>query len=387
MKIARIIYEWPHPWIGLAPAPYGLTKAQSKLGHNVTVFCARWPKAGPVEQVDNVKIHSFLRAPIRGTALITTAPFLALYFVIWRLFNKTDVYHMHGHIGLYVYIYKLLFGFLDKTPIVAHFHICAKAREEDTKKAGKKIMFLTKFIEWPLHKLSDSLAVKLASAYIFVGGNVLEDVVNYYGADRKKCFLIESGVDTDIFTVVDSVQKNNLKKELNFKASDVLVLNVGMFVDRKNIHLLVESLKFLPENFKLILVGKGESKYIQKLKEIIEKEQLSKRVFFMGEKTWPETATYFKASDIFVLPSAYEGFPKVVLEALSCGVPVLASGFKLPENIKGLFELEKHDTKFIADKILEIVTQKGRVDSLFVQSHYSWDQRAQEVDKIYNRLK
>ena len=50
MKICRIIYDWPPPWSGLAPHPYEITKAQLKKGHDVTVLCARWPKAGDIEK-------------------------------------------------------------------------------------------------------------------------------------------------------------------------------------------------------------------------------------------------------------------------------------------------------------------------------------------------
>ena len=49
MKIARIIYDWPPPWSGLAPHPYELTLAQLKLGHEVEIFCGRWPHAGGFE--------------------------------------------------------------------------------------------------------------------------------------------------------------------------------------------------------------------------------------------------------------------------------------------------------------------------------------------------
>ena len=50
MKILRIVYDWPPPWYGLAPAPYEMTVAQTKLGHTIDVFCGRWPRAGGAGQ-------------------------------------------------------------------------------------------------------------------------------------------------------------------------------------------------------------------------------------------------------------------------------------------------------------------------------------------------
>jgi hypothetical protein len=105
MRLLRLVYEWPPPWIGLTPAPFELTRAQAKLGYKINVFCGRWPKAGKEELVDGVTVTSFFREPLRGTMLLTVAPIVTLYFLLWRIFNKVDVYHVHGHFGLYFYIY------------------------------------------------------------------------------------------------------------------------------------------------------------------------------------------------------------------------------------------------------------------------------------------
>lgn len=385
MKIARISYEWPPPWLGLVGAPYGLTKAQAKLGHEITVFCARWPKAGPQEKLSGVKIFSIWRAPFSGLALITTIPLINLRFLVWRVFNKADVYHIHGHSGLYIYLLRYFFGFLDKTPIVAHFHICAKARKEEIRKANKPVKLVTKLIDWPLHILSDAVAVKVASKYLFVNEQVKDDVIKYCGADPKKCVVVESGVDADWFKKPMQSQKNELKQKLGFNTDDVVISNIGAFVERKNIHLIIESLSVLPKNFKLLLVGKGEGAYFEKIKSLISQLNLKERIVFTGEKSNKETVPYFQISDIFVLPSNYEGFPKVVLEALSCGVPVIASGFKVPK-IKGLFELQDLTTPSLANLIMEVLNSKVEVDSAFVSYTYSWDERAKKVDEVYKSL-
>ncbi len=385
MRILRVIYEWPPPWIGLTPAPFELTKAQSKLNHQITVFCGRWPKAGPLESIDGVKVVSFFREPVRGTMLLTVAPVMFLYFLFWRMFNRVDVYHIHGHFGLYIYLYKLFFGWADKTPIVAHYHICVKARWEDMKATNKKIKFLSKYLDWPLALLSDRLAIKLASFYLFVGEKVKDDVIKYYKVNPLKCRVVESGVNPDLFYPPKEDEKNKLKEELGFKVSDFIISNIGLFVERKNIHLILLSLKHLPNHYKVMLVGKSDEKYLLKLKKIINEESLKDRVVFMGAKTNPETPKYFRASDVFVLPSVYEGFPKAVLESLSCGVPTIASGFEVP-SIKGLYKIEKHSSEEIARLILMIAQSRPFVDSKYVSSNYSWDERARQIDEVYNGL-
>lgn len=385
MKMLRVIYEWPPPWIGLTPAPFELTKAQSRLNHEITVFCGRWPRAGPLESINGVKVISFFREPVRGTMLLTVAPVMFLYFLFWRMFHKVGVYHIHGHFGLYIYLYKLLFGWADKTPVVAHYHICVKARWEGMKTSGKKIKFLSKYLDWPLALLSDKLAIRLASFYLFVGEKVKDDVARYYKADPSKCRVVESGVNSDLFYPPKEGEKIKLKEELGFKGTDLIISNIGLFVERKNIHLILLSLKHLPDNYKVMLVGKSDEKYLLKLTKIISDENLKSRVTFMGEKTNPETPKYFRASDVFVLPSAYEGFPKAVLESLACGVPTIVSGFEVPP-IKGLFKIEKHSAEEIASLVLMAVESRPFVDSAYVSSNYSWDERARQIDEVYNGL-
>ncbi len=385
MKLLRLVYEWPPPWIGLTPAPYELTRAQAKLGYDIDVLCGRWPKAGELQKVEGVNVKSFYREPIRATMLLTVAPVVTLYLIFWKLFHKVDVYHVHGHFGLYFYIYKLIFGFLDKTPVVAHYHICVKARWEESKKTGKKINFISRYIDWPLALLSDNLALKVAKFYVFVGEKVKNDVVSYYNADPAKCLVVESGVNPDAFYRPMDEEKLKLKKDLGYTAEDVVICNLGFLVERKNIHLLIESLKHLPENFKLLLVGKAESKYNERLKQIIESNKLEDRVKFAGEQDYPDVPRFFRASDIFCLPSVYEGFPKVVLEALACGVPTVASGFKVPQ-IDGLFELKEFDSKVLSDLLLIAYKNKENVDSEKVRNEYSWNQRAEVLDKVYKEI-
>ena len=385
MKIVRFVYEWPPPWIGLAPAPYELTKAQNELSNLITVFCARWPKAGPLKKISGVKIFTFFREPVMGTLLLTSAPLMTLSFLFWRLFNRVDVYHIHGHFGLYVYIYKFIFGFLDKTPIVAHFHNTVRGRKEELKKQGKEITPIRKFLDWPLAELSDRLAVKMSKACIFVSESLKEQAVLYYKVDPRKCYVLESGVNTKLFRQFSDKEKEDAKRRLGYSQSDVLILNDGFFVERKNIHLLIEALKYLPLEYKLMLVGKSELSYKQRLDSLIDQFGLGDRVKFLGEKNYEDIPDFLRASDLYVLPSSYEGFPKTVLQSLACGVPSIASGFSLPL-ITGLYELTSLDAKLLADKIREVSSLNTPVDTFSVSEKYSWDVRAKKLQSIYNTL-
>ncbi|MFZ5424754.1 MAG: glycosyltransferase family 4 protein [Patescibacteria group bacterium] len=389
MKILRIIYEWPPPWDGLTAHPYELTVSQSKLGHEIEIICGRWPRAGDIEQVKNVKLHPLIREPLNGLLLITVAPLVLFkYLSVSRRF-KPDVVHIHGHFGLYVYLYRTFLGkFYKKSlelsvPIVSHFHNTVAGRWEASRENNIELKPLTKLVHWPLAKVSDSLAVKHASACVFVSEATKQEAIKHYNASPEKCFVVETGVNPILFSRVSQEEKEKTRKDLGLDNYDKVILNNGAMVERKNIHLLVEALKHLPIEYKLLLVGPGDPDYMYKLDTLIADNQLNHRVVKVGYTPYPNVPIAFQAADIFVLPSGWEGLPKVVMQSLACAVPTLASGFKLANPVEGLFYIQELTPETIARQIKQIVEDDPFVDSNTIALHYSWDTKAQQLEQVY----
>ena len=394
MKILRIVYDWPPPWGGLAPAPYEMTSAQVKLGHEVDVFCGRWPFSGPIEKLLGVKLHPFIREPVAGTLNITTSLLVFAYYLFWRFKNKPDIIHSHGHFAIWIYAYRVFLkrffsraGEL-KIPLVAHFHNTVKGRWEKLEESDKSIKIISKRLSWPLAQMSDKWAIKCASACIFVSSETKNEAVEHYGADASKCFVVETGVNTELFTPTHPEEKIKTREELGFTLHDKVILNNGATVERKNIHLLVESLRFLPDDYKLLLVGPhGEENYESKLLDVTSKYDLGHRLVRVGYTPYPQVPIAFQIADVFVLPSEWEGLPKVVMQSLACGVPVLASGFEAMQKIAGLVYLKRELTpENIAKQIQEVVEGNVLVDLNFVRGNYSWHLMAKKVDQIYARV-
>ncbi|MFC1700096.1 glycosyltransferase family 4 protein [Patescibacteria group bacterium] len=390
MKILRIIYDWPPPWQGLGPHPYELTKAQLQLGHEIDILCGRWPKAGPVEKPAGVKMHPILREPFNGAIFFTSSVILFFKYLSFRRKNKVDIIHSHGHFAIWIYLYRfLLQRFFPwskelKTPFVVHFHNIAKDRWEKMEKQGKEIKSMSKKFSWPMSVFSDRKSVETASACIFVSDENKAKAIELYGADKRRCFVVESGVNSTLFKRVSDIEREKSRKDLGLDRYDKVILNHGAMVERKNIHLLVESLEFLPDDYRLLLVGSGDSDYVLKLNEIIKDKKLMSRVIQVGYTPYPQTPISYQVSDIFVLPSSWEGLPKVVMQGLSCGVPCLVSGFKLSEDIDGLFYLKDKKPQSIAQEIRRILNSNPRVDIDKVTINYSWLKRAEGVEKVYD---
>ena len=391
MKILRIIYDWPPPWDGLAPHPYELTVAQEALGHEIHVFCGRWPSAGPLEEPKNVKIMPIFREPFQGTIALTSSVILFFKYLKWRKQNKdVEIIHSHGHFAMWIYGYRY---FLQKyfpwhwelkTPLVVHFHNTVKGRWDKMIEEDKFIMPHSKYISWPLGVLSDKWATKTAAACIFVSKDTAEEARKYYQVDERRCFVVESGVNPARFIRAGEEERNKSRADLGFDLYDKVILNYGMMVERKNIHVLVESLAFLPVQYKLLLVGEWrDTAYTNVVDEIIKKKNLVDRIVKVGYTPYPQIPIALQNADIFVLPSSWEGLPKVVVESLSVGLPCLVSGFKMKEDVSGVFYLPKIDSKEIADNIVKILSNPVNVDAHKVIHEYSWEMRAREVEGVY----
>lgn len=391
MKILRLIYDWPPPWAGLVAQPYEITRFQQQAGHDVTIMCGRWPKAGDLETLPGVEVIPTWRAPLKGTVFFTTAVILFFRYLMWRRKNTPDVIHCHGHFGYWIMAYR---KFLHKIkpwhteleiPFVYHYHITYKGRWEHFKKSKQPISFLAEKIEWPLMVKADKIASEISSGCIFTSEDVKLEAIRFYEVNKEKCFVVETGVNTRLFRPVGLEERDKTRKDLGLDELDKVILNYGMLVERKNIHLLVESLKFLSPAYKLLLIGPDshDKDYVEKLNELINVSHLQKRVVRVGYTPYPQIPIGIQACDVFVLPSDYEGMPKVVLESLACGKPVLASGFKLSREVQGLYYFKSKGPQDIARQIEEILSEGVIVDKDFVAQNYSWVKKVKQIDEVY----
>ncbi len=392
MNILRIVYDWPDENViteGLAPAPFELSKAQTKLGHFVFVLCGNLNGKNLLARRFRIFIPEFfievfnLPRAIAGIGpFFTTSIFIVPYYFYLKVKNKIDIVHNHGHLGVWFLLYKYLFGWFDKTPVVGHFHITAEGRERAIKKQSGHIPFLAKYIEYPIHKLSDRLMLKVCNEVIVVGETLADELVEFYNIDKKHIHLVESGVDSDRF------DKAGEKIDFGFGPDSIITLNIGRLSKRKNIDVLVEAMTKLPNEYKLVLCGEWDQGFRKKVEEIISGRNLRDRIKYIGKISYFEIDKYFRSAQIFVLPSSYEGLPKVVLEALSSGCKVIASGFKIDQQFPGLRFIPEITSDVIAEEIIESHEREvnyGETKKI-INTFYSWDTKAKQVEDVYKIL-
>lgn len=138
-------------------------------------------------------------------------------------------------------------------------------------------------------------------------------------ADLNKEFAIlrvTPGIDCKRFSFYSGRSTDNLAE----RAGHICLLCVSRLVVAKGIHYAIKSLSYLPENYTLKIVGDGPIK--PELLELTKSLNLESRVMFMGASDSPEE--YFNAADFFCFTSTYEPFGQTILEAMACGLPVIA---------------------------------------------------------------
>jgi glycosyltransferase involved in cell wall biosynthesis len=391
MRILRIFYDWPGNWSGLGPAGYEITREQLNSNHKITLFCGYWNN-NPPQQLPNLNIISILREPLEGTIYFTSSVILFFKYFFWRNKYKVDIVHSHGHFAIWIYLYRKLvknipyLNFEYNPLFVTHFHNTFAGRWDSLKSEGKKIKWFSEKVAWPLGIKSDKWALEVSDLCIFVSQNLLEEAVKFYGADRNKCIVIENGVNTQLFKSVNSIERDRTRKELGYDVFDKVIINHGNMVARKNITNLVESLRFLPINYKILLVGSGSKEYMNQIDKVIIDNLLGSRIKKVPYTPYPDLPILLQASDIFVLPSDFEGLPKVVLEALSSEVPTLVSGFKFSEPVEGVTFLEQKTPEEIAKQIKIICEKSQKIDIDSFRVKFSWKSKMSILDSLYKRF-
>lgn len=373
LNILRIVYDFSPPWFELGPGTYELSKAQVKLGNRVTVFAGEWPKQRGYTD-NGLVVERLLRCfPYIG-GFFTYSPIVLLkYLMVDR--KKIDLIHGHNFHPLWYYMYRKIFG--DKKPLVLHMHITSAERTHRNQCAS----FITKNLEWRLSIAAERLGCELADAIICVSESVKEEVLKWYRPSQEKVFVVSNGVNIELFNPAGA----NLKKELGLQDSKV-ILFVGVLNKRKKINLLIESLAYLPKDYKLLIIGEGPDK--KELMRSASRLNLLERVIFRGFIPYPQMDKYYRTADIFVLTSIFEGLPKVVLEALACGVPVITSKSFKPDIFlaEQIFQLDDIAPVKIAAKIQEVIQKGQKPNAELIKNSYDWKVVAKKIQSIYGRL-
>jgi len=179
-----------------------------------------------------------------------------------------------------------------------------------------------KFFDRKLYEWKSKSACKRADKIIAISEKTKEDIIEFYGINSDKIEVIYQSCD-DIFK--NPLDDSTLKRiHLTYKLPEKFILNVGTIEERKNLRLIIQALKHVDEDYKLVVIGR-KSGYFKTVENEIEKLGLNKRVIFLQNIPFADLPGIYQLAKLFIYPSFYEGFGIPVIEALYSGVPTIAA--------------------------------------------------------------
>jgi teichuronic acid biosynthesis glycosyltransferase TuaC len=234
-------------------------------------------------------------------------------------------------------------------------------------------------------------AVSRADAVIAVSSSLRAIVADDYGAEGANFEIIPNGVDVTRFA---PVPRREAEKPLRLQAEARRILYVGAITQRKGLDYLLRGFAALlresQEPVQLILVGEGE--YERQATLLARELGIAGHVVFVGKRPNDEIPLWINASDLLVLPSLGEGFGVVLIEAMACGKPVVATACGGPEDIvtpqTGIL-VPPADESALAQALLDVLRDEDRFRPPVIRQHaldnYSYDTIAQRILNLYGR--
>ena len=240
-------------------------------------------------------------------------------------------------------------------------------------------------------KLEDRIASMMMERYIGVSEKLTEYLASQVKISKKKLVTILNGVDTQRFVPWESKQKENARKTFGLSNGDKILGTVCRLDPVKNLELLIGSMpaicKVIP-NCKVLIVGDGPAE--SQLRNYAKTIGVDDRVIFVGRSA--EIEKILPIFDLYVNTSLSEGTSMTILEAMSCGLPVVASDVggnsRLVDNSNGSL-FRARDREGFEQKVVDLLINDGSLAELGkasrrkAETNFSFDRVVKQYEELY----
>jgi glycosyltransferase involved in cell wall biosynthesis len=375
VKFLLVNHEYPPVGAGAATAIEAIARNLSALGHDVTVLTANYdslPGCRTEEGVSVRRIKCIRQRPDRSNL------FEMLTFLVVALLSLPSILRRDQPNGL------IVFFSLPSGPIGAVAKIFFGAPYVVSLRGGD-VPGLVPELNL-LHKLAAPLrryVLRHARALVSnsEGLRKLSEATDPYPVR-----VIPNGVDEEFF------RPGAARSKASGSNSPLRILFVGRFQQQKNLGFLLRQLGKLPSgSFELHLVGDGPQQ--QSLEHLAERLRINKSIISYGWIPRAALPKIYQSVDCLVNPSLYEGMPNVVLEAMACGLPVVASKIPAHEALvlagETGFLFDLHDPAELISALtqlrnVDLCRRLGACSSALAAQLFSWKNVASEYAKLFD---
>jgi glycosyltransferase involved in cell wall biosynthesis len=390
-RVCRLAWEYPvrgESTYGLQPVFVNLSEQQVRQGYEVHVVSAR-KGAQPEEEICNgVQIH---RVPV---------PFnLHAMLLVRRLIGNGSewVVHTHATCGLFMAPVKRIQG----VRLVSHSHGTSRSHHVPIRlKAGSLVLDYSSLgITYDM--LREKSLWRSADRVLTVSQTLLRDIRDSYGIPQSRLRVVYNGADINLFKPNGGA---SLPTSLRGLEGKKIILYVGHFGLRKGIFFLIRAMKLLkvevPESH-LVCVGGvpdwlGDDDYWGILRREIERNGVNEDVTLIDKVKNVDLPAYYRAASVFALPSYYETISKVTMEAMACGLPVVATNTggipELVDNGRTGLLVPYGSVNELASAIASMLQDEsgsrrmGMEGRAKVEQDFTWEAVARRVKSVYDEL-
>jgi glycosyltransferase involved in cell wall biosynthesis len=239
------------------------------------------------------------------------------------------------------------------------------------------------------------LSLRRADKIVGVSQFTVAEIKKYYKIKEEKLAWIHNAVADSFLENYTHEQLETVRKKYNLPRN--FILYIGTLQPRKNLPALIEAFVSLPTekrgDWKLVLAGGLGHNFDTKIEEFIENYSLQKYVILPGFIVEADKPLLMKLARVFCFPSLYEGFGIPILEAMTSGVPVLASNIvphiEITEGAVLLFDVASPNdfAKKLADIVSQETVRANLIQKEAVQAKkFSWLQTTKKMWQIYQEL-
>ncbi len=366
-----------------------LARYLGRRGHKVDIFTRRQHSELPdvVSWEANVRVVHVTagpEAPVAKEAVYRLLPQFLQGVAAFQQDTGEPYDLVHSHYWLSGWVGQVLQG-LWGIPHVVMFHSLGEAKNRARVSEHE-----------PIHRLDVEREVAhSADRVICASQDEMELLARLYAAPPGAVAVVPCGVDLETFRPMDKLE---VRRWLGLN-SEPIVLFVGRIEPLKGIDILLRAVAQLGEDihFCLVIVGGDETAQTEKmeLEELAAELGIAGRVTFVAAVDHDMLPLFYNAADICVVPSYYESFGLVALEAMACGTPVVASrvgglqgtvrdsetGYLIPWRCPEPFA-ERLELLLENEELRRNLGQSARM----VAEGYAWPRIAEQVEAVYDEL-
>jgi glycosyltransferase involved in cell wall biosynthesis len=221
-----------------------------------------------------------------------------------------------------------------------------------------------------------------------------QQAIEAYDLDPDKTVAIASGTDTDVFRPFN-VDKAALLKSYSIEDVDrPIVFFAGRLTAQKGVDTLLKAAQIYSQaGERPITLIAGDGDLRGQLEDLARDLELNS-VYFLGNREHARMAGLFNIADVAALPSRFEPFGLVAVEALACGTPVIAgdaAGFRQILNHEVGYLMKPGDFKTLAEKVTGFIKDdfKKKMSNkavAYVRQNYSWDKTVDNIERTYEQI-